>query len=126
MATVNYILTPEQGSPLIGSGECYTFSWTLTDGDADGAPIRIGANIVDITFQASGAFDGATLTIEGANDGANWLTHVDLDGADMAYTAAPAALKSPRVLGREIRPNTAGGGASQSIVVTASVRVAGV
>lgn len=124
MATVDYALTPELGDPLFGRGASYTFAWTLTDTDADGAPIRIGSNVVDITFQLAGTFDGATLVIEGTNDASTWLTHTDLDGSAMSYTSVPSALAAPRELGRRIRPRTSGGGGSQSVVVTATLRVA--
>ena len=123
MATVDYVMTPELGDPLVGRGVSYTFAWTLTNSDADGAPIRIGSNIVDITFQVAGTFDGATLKVEGTNDASAWLTHTDLDGSAMSYTSAPSALVAPRELGRRIRPRTTGGAGAQSVVVTATLRV---
>jgi len=124
MATAPYSLAPERSDPPIGRGDSYTFAWTLTDADPDGEPIKIGSNIVDITFQANGTFDGATLVIEGSNDVESWLPHTNLDGAAMSYDTAPTSLQAPRELGRRIRPNSSGGGGAQSIVVTATLRIA--
>lgn len=124
MATVDYTLTNEQGDPVLGSGVSHTFSWTLTSTNTDGKPIRIGSNVVDITFQINGTFGGATVAIEGTNDTTNWLTHEDVENNAMSYTAAPTALVAPRELGRRIRPNLTTAGSGASIVVTATLRIA--
>lgn len=40
------------------------------------------------TVQAFGTFGGATITLEGSNDGSTFVTLRDTDGADVSFTAA--------------------------------------
>lgn len=61
-------------------------SWALTTANNDGAPTE-NPTFSDRTFVATGTFGGATLTIEGSNDGANWVALKDVNGSAATLTA---------------------------------------
>lgn len=58
-----------------------------------------------------GTIGGATVTIEGSNDGTNWLT-LNHPGGALSFTALTAALKQVLERPRYIRPNITGGAAT--------------
>lgn len=113
MATVNPTVTTD----LTGDGSVVQFVWNLTTANTDGAPVEWVA-YSDRTFAAVGTWGGATITIEGSNDGTNWMPLSDAAGAADA-TAAANKVMTVVELTRYVRPNltTPGTGAA----VTASL-----
>ena len=114
MATVN----PAYVGDISGDGSTQMFTWALTTANADGAPVEWAA-YSDRTFVIVGAtWGGATATIQGSNDGTNWVTLSDAAGAADATATADKAMTIVE-LTRYVRPNltTPGTGAA----VTASI-----
>lgn len=97
-------------------GEAMLYTWTpLTSANADGSAIT-AHEYGDRTVQITGTFDGATVTLQGSNDGTNWVALTDPQGNGIAKTAA--ALESVMETPRFTRVITTGGAGSQSITVT--------
>lgn len=69
----------------------------------------------DRSVQVEGTFGGATITIEGSNDGTNW--HTLHDGSGTALTFTSADLRQVLEVTRYIRAKTASGSGS-SVTVT--------
>lgn len=93
-------------------GSARLVSWT-GGATADGA----GAGIeftewADNCVHIIGAIGGATITIEGSNDGTNWATLNNAQGAALSFTSLTGALKQIVERPRYIRPNITGGAAS--------------
>mgnify|MGYP001798680175 CR=1 FL=1 len=86
----------------------------ITSGDPTGEPYLPSEQRASVaTVQFSGTFDGATATLQGSNDGTNWITLRDTAQLDVSVTEADYAEISTAFL--YIRPLTTGGGGSQSI-----------
>lgn len=102
---------------LSGDRSIVGFDWALTTADPTGAGIT-QLDYADRTFVAYGTWGGATLTIEGSNDGTNWVPLSDAAGAADATASANKAITIVE-LTKFIRPNltTPGTGAA----VTASL-----
>ena len=80
-------------------------------------PIPYGANI---TVQVSGTFGGATVVLQGSNDGTNWDTLGAVVGTNTSFTAAGTrrVAEDPGY----IRATTSGGtGTSVNVVVALKV-----
>lgn len=83
----------------------YTWS-ALATGDT-GAPLQ-GPGFTDASFQVGGTFGGATVVIEGSNDGITYGTLVDPFNTALSFTAANSPTQVlPIVLW--IRPRVSGG-----------------
>ncbi len=123
MATINPTLQSRPlPDPSIGEGVVQTVTWTaLTAANAVGGGVEINGRIADCVFQASGAFDGATLALEGSNDGVAWAPLTDSAGAAIALTAGGFAQPEARPV--LARPATTGGGGGQDIDVVLAIRV---
>jgi hypothetical protein len=102
MATVNPTTTVD----LTGDGSTAMFTWALTTADSDGRAVQ-WVDYSDRTFTATGTFGGGTLTIEGSNDGTNWVTLSDAAGGGNATATAATALTIVE-LTRFVRPNLTG------------------
>lgn len=70
----------------------------------------------DKSVQISGVLSGATVYIEGSNDGTNWATLTDVLGAPLALTAA--CIKTIIEATHLIRPRVSGGDGSTAVDVT--------
>lgn len=104
MAVVND--TSTEVSTLYGKGSLAT--WTaLTTGDT-GKPVS-GVGLSDRSVQFTGTFGGATVVLEGSNDGTNWVTLTDPAGVALSFTSA--GLKQVLQITRYTRPNVSGGAA---------------
>ena len=78
-----------------------------TMGNADsGSPILIG-ECPDGSIQVVGTFGGATIVLQGSNDGTNWVTLTDEIQSPVSFTSAGLKMFLPRVW--KIRPTTSGG-----------------
>lgn len=94
-------------------------TWALTTANTDGSLIE-WTQWADRCFQAAGTWGGATLTIQGSNDGSNWFTLSNAAGAAAATFTADGG-KSIIELPRYVRPNltTPGTGATVSVTLLA-------
>lgn len=114
MADINPTVTPKSGLTVV--------SWkTLTSSNANGAsyqPIRM--RFVAAAVQVTGTFDSATVVMQGSNDGTNWETLLDTNGASISFTSAGFAELSTSFL--YVRPSTSGGSGSQDIDVIVCAR----
>ncbi len=117
MATVNPTLTSRL--QIGGDDSCVLFTWALTSTNTDGLPIE-WTQWSDRCLQFVGTWGGATLTMQGSNDGTNWFTlSKAANGNDFTATAdgGEQVIETPRFF----RPNltTAGVGASISVLLLA-------
>lgn len=116
MATISIVPTK------ISRGS-HKWAWPAM-GDADvGEPLGPdggGIAFADKTVQIEGAFDSATVVIQGSNDGTNWFTLTNPAGADIStgVDTLEAILENPIY----IRPSTSGGLGSAVINVILSGR----
>jgi hypothetical protein len=69
------------------AGNSYMASWTLTTADHTGDSYE-HPGAADRTVQASGTFGGATVAIEGSNNGSTWSPLTDPGGTAITFTSA--------------------------------------
>lgn len=109
MATANAVPTE------VLAGQAMLYTWTLTAADTEGmsiAPHEFG----DRTVQFAGDFDGANATLQGSNDGTNWVALTDPQGN--ALTKSAGALETVMETPRYTKVTSSGGGGSQSITIS--------
>lgn len=116
MATVTPTVSRDLGER---DGSAVSYSFALTTADVDGAPIE-WTEWADRTWTATGTWGGATLSLEGSNDGTVWLTLNNAAGGTAATATADkcmAVLETPRY----VRPKltTAGAGAAVTVILVA-------
>lgn len=101
-----------------GDGSVVLFNWALTTANTDGLPFEF-TEYADVCFSATGTWGGATMAVEGSNDGATW---VGLNNAAGGAAATATANKIMTIIERPryIRPNltTAGTGAAVTVIAT--------
>lgn len=95
-------------------------SWALTTANTDGAPME-WTQWADRCFQAVGTWGGATLTIQGSNDGTNWFTLSNAAGATAATFTADGG-KAIIELPRYVRPNLTTPGTGATVTVSLLAR----
>lgn len=94
--------------------------WSFDGTSQTGATVE-GASLSDRSIQASGAgFGGSTLTIEGSNDGTNWVTLTDTAGSALTFTSA--GLKQILQVTRYIRAKVTGGAATAIDATLVAIR----
>ena len=87
---------------------------------ADSGDAVVVPGFSDVTIQVLGTFAGATITIQGSNDGGTtWATINDLFGAAMTFTSA--GIKGVAEGAERLRP-TITAGSSSNLDVYAVVR----
>lgn len=112
MATITRTITE-------APGDGYVVLWeALANNDAGQALAGYGSP--DRCVQVEGTFDGATVAVEGSNDGALWHTLRDPTGVALSFTEA--GLKGVLEVPRYVRPSVSGGGVSTDIDVTLFIR----
>ena len=95
-------------------GEVAIATWaSITNADT-AASVAYGS-FADRSVAVTGTFGSATVVIQGSNDGSNWYTLNDLQGAALSFTAA--GLKGIAEVTLYIRPSASGGGGTQSVTV---------
>ena len=106
-------------SPVIDAIEslnergCHIIIWeTLTAANAVGDAVALGGS-PDRSVQVVGTFDGATVKVQGSNDGTNWVDLTDPQGNPISKTAT--FMESIMEISRHLRIFTSGGGASQDL-----------
>jgi hypothetical protein len=93
--------------------------WTpLTNTNQDGGPAQ-GIEFADRCVQVTGTFGGATITIQGSNDGTNWDTLNNAQGTAATFTAQ--GTKQLVEVPQFVRPLLSGGSGS-SLTVTMIAR----
>lgn len=103
MATITATITRAKEVP---SRDVLIVLWE-TMGNADtGTTINL-AGASDRSVQIAGTFGGATVTLQGSNDGTNWATLTDPQGNGIAKTSA--AIEQVSEITRYIRAITSGG-----------------
>lgn len=78
----------------------------LTEVQTDPEAIEL-VEYADRSVQVVGTFNGGTLTVEGSNDGTNWVVLTDPQGNNLTITAA--RLEQIQELTRFIRPRVSAG-----------------
>lgn len=103
------------GSTVYNGNKMVSVTWAL--GNADTGVATSINRWADRTVHVLGTFGGATVTVEGSNDGVNFLTLSDTTGAALMFTAAgmKVILENPIY----IRAKTAGGTGSAVTVIVA-------
>lgn len=109
-------VTASQPTELNGRG-CVILTWgALTAADLTAAAYKI-SGLTDKSVQIQGSnFDGATISLQGSNDGTNYHNLTDPQGTDISKTASDLEAVTEAVL--YIKPLMASAGASTSVVVT--------
>lgn len=84
-------------------------------GDADQGSQFNSAQLQDKTVHCTGTFSSAVVTIQGSNDGTNWVTLADPQGNALTFSAAgmEVILENPL----HLRPTTSGGSGADIDVV---------
>lgn len=106
---------------LIGSNNSIRLAvWaTLANGD-DGTPFEF-VDWADRTIHVYGTFGvGGTVVLEGSNDGTNYVTLTDSNGAAMSFTAA--ACKQINEAPRFVRPRVTGGDGTTALTFSLTAR----
>jgi len=101
-----------------GGVDAVVATWTPLAAAGDvGQPLQ-RTDLADRSVQVTGTFAGATIVLEGSNDGVNYFTLSSPAGAALSFTA-PGLLQvnEPTAF---VRPHvTLGGGASLTVTMTA-------
>ena len=97
------------------------YKWEALGDADDGAPVSLGY-ASDITIQAIGTFGGATVRLQGSNDGTNWHNMTQKGGTTaLGFTAA--GVHSINEMPAYIRPATVGGtGTDVDVIVAVHAR----
>lgn len=94
-------------------------TWSDLLQDDDGSPFEMpSAN--DRSVQVTGTFGGASLVIEGSNDGASYFTLTDPQGNPLTF--ASAKLEQVAEISLWIRPRVIGGDGTTNLTATMLVR----
>ena len=63
----------------------------------------------NLTLQHSGTFGGATIVLQGSNDGTSWATLTQTGGSNTAFSYTTAGVHCPVEMPVYVRPVTSGG-----------------
>lgn len=94
------------------AGRSTVVKWAAVLTGNTGAPFENPA-FSDRSVQVTGTFGGATVTIEGSNDGITWFVLTDTSAASLSF--AVAGLKQILQVARYMRPVVTGGAGSLDI-----------
>lgn len=90
-----------------GVFDVYLATWTAL-GNADTGTSVLLSSASDRSVQVEGTFGGATVTVQGSNDGTNWQTLTDPQGSALTWTSANR-LEQIEEITRYVRVITSGG-----------------
>lgn len=93
--------------------------WIALSTDDSGKPVEMPTHS-DRSVQVDGTFAGATVLIEGSNDGMNYYTLTDPQGSPLSISTGK--LKQILEVTRFIRPRVSGGGGTDINVTLLVVR----
>lgn len=91
----------------------------LTENDTATRITPAGVASFFASVQVTGAFGGATVVLQGSNDGSNWINLSDVDGSAISITGAGGVQFNSAYL--YLRP-FASGGTSQDVDITLIMR----
>ena len=94
-------------------------SWNSMGGSDEGAPLAMPASN-DRSVQVVGSFDGATVALQGSNDGVNFSVLTDPQGISLNFNSPKIEVITE--LTRFIKPVVSGGGPLCSVNVIVLVR----
>lgn len=119
MAVVN-ASTDRHSAAAAGYRNAELITWTpLANGDT-GSPV-IEAEFSDRTVQVTGTFGvGGSVTLEGSNDGVNFVALTDPQGNAITKTAA--AIEAVQEGPKYMRPNVTAGDGTTALTVTIFAR----
>ena len=101
-----------------GDGKVKLVSWALAQGD-EGAAAQ-WTEYADRCFQVAGTFGGASVTIQGSNDGINWASLSDPQGN--ALTFVTGRIEQALELPVFVRPVVSNGDGTTALSVTLCMR----
>lgn len=105
-------ITATKAMPAGGNARYIIFAWEgMASGDTAVA-VEL-AQLADRSVQVSGAFDGATINIEGSINGVDYATLTDPQGNALSFTSG--RIEGVTELVAYIRPAIVGGGASAAV-----------
>jgi hypothetical protein len=106
--------TIEVSRTATGTSAAFVASWTpLAQGDSGQALPH--SQYSDKSVQVFGTFGGASVAVEGSNNGTVWATLTDPQGNDLLITAAKIEMVTEATA--FIRPRVVGGDGSTSLTV---------
>ena len=109
-------IIPVVNRTIQGANSIVSASWgPMSTGDT-GIQVAL-TDFADRAIQISGTFGGATVTIQGSNDGTNWNTMRDPASVAMTFTAAD--IKQMLEMALYVRPIVTGGAGVSITVVMA-------
>ena len=91
------------------------FTWVGMSAGDDGRAVEY-SEFADRSVQFSGVFSGASVSLQGSNDGVNW--HILTDPLGAPITRTVASLAAVTEMTRFVRPVIAGGTGSTAITCT--------
>lgn len=100
-------ITPTVVKDSSPSGNVWIATWAVMGNADTGLPVSMGG-ASDRSVQVTGTFGGATVTVQGSNDGTNYFTLADPQGNALTWTSANR-LEAILELTRYIRAITSGG-----------------
>lgn len=107
----------------IGNNDGFVISWgPMLQGDTAGAIMEESnvAGFADRSVQVSGTFGGASVDIQGSNDGVNFSTLNDPASVALSFTTAK--IKAILEATRQIMPVITGGDGTTAITVSMFMR----
>lgn len=107
-------------NPGANAGGVTVFTWTgITESDTGEEILVNGQGPCLLAMQVLGTFGGATVQLQGSNNGTDWVTVADVQGDTSGFSAAGGKEFSPSFV--YLRPN-ATGGTSQTVNVIIATR----
>lgn len=97
------------------SGAAFLNTWQVLLAGDEGAPIS-GAQYTDKSMQVSGIFGGASVSLQGSNDGVNWSVLHDTQGNSLTASTSKLAVVAEAT--RYVKPVVTGGDGTTSLTVT--------
>jgi hypothetical protein len=101
--------------PTFWGNNVAIYTWTDLAADSSGQPVS-GPGYTDRSFQVSGSFGGATVVIEGSNDGVNYFTLRDPFAVPLSFTAPD--LREVTEMALWMRPRVIGGAGTAVDVIS--------
>lgn len=114
MATVTPVIDQIPGGGIM------RIVWTLASGDT-GADANY-PGWADRNAQVEGVTGGATVALQGSNDGTNWRALFDMNGNSLAAVTAGGAIRMVQENSLNFRPSVTGGDVTTALVVTMIAR----
>jgi hypothetical protein len=105
--------------PGYADNTCHVIAWTLAGADT-ATPIEMPASS-DRSVQMAGTFAGASIAMQGSNDGTNFVTLTDPQGNPLLFSSA--GLEQISEITRYVKPVTTVGTPTSVVVSMLSRRI---